>query len=166
MQHRCRGECLPRGRGTASATQAPPSLAGPTAFGQILASLRAHDWVVLAKPPFAGPEQALEYLGRCTHRVALSNDRLVSVDERRVRFRKDYVGGNRGKTITLSAEEFLHRFLRHVLPDGFVRIRHFGLLANRGRAAKLARCRALLAALPPARPTEVWIYPPRPAPPE
>jgi hypothetical protein len=95
----------------------------------------------------------LEYLGRYTHRVALSNDRLVSVDAGQVRFRwKDYAHGNRVKTMTLPAEEFLRRFLLHVLPGGFVRIRHLGLLANRGRTAKLARCRALLAAVPPTAP--------------
>jgi Putative transposase/Transposase zinc-binding domain len=125
-------------------------LADPATFPQFLASLRASDWVVYAKPPFAGPTQVLEYLGRYTHRVALSNDRLVSLEAGQVRFRwKDYAHGNRGKTMTLSAEEFLRRFLLHVLPAGFVRIRHFGFLANRGRAVKLARCRALLAARPP-----------------
>jgi hypothetical protein len=128
-------------------------LADPTAFGQFLAALRAHDWVVYAKPPFAGAAQVLEYLGRYTHRVAISNDRLVSVDADQVRFRwKDYAHGNRVKTMTLPAEEFLRRFLLHVLPGGFVRIRHFGLLANRGRAAKLARCRELLTAVPPEAP--------------
>ena len=125
-------------------------LAEPRAFGQFLATLRAHDWVVYAKPPFAGPAQVLEYLGRYTHRVAISNDRLVSVDAGQVRFRwRDYARGNRLKTMTLSAAEFLQRFLLHVLPGGFVRIRHFGFLANRGRTAKLARYRALLAAVPP-----------------
>ena len=82
--------------------------------------------------------------------MAISNDRLVSVDAGQVRFRwRDYARGNRLKTMTLSAAEFLQRFLLHVLPGGFVRIRHFGFLANRGRTAKLARCRALLAAVPP-----------------
>jgi len=128
-------------------------LAEPTAFGQFLATLRAPDWVVYAKPPFGGPAQVLEYLGRYTHRVAISNDRLISVDAGQVRFRwKDYAAGNRIKTMALPAEEFLRRFLLHVLPAGFVRIRHFGLLANRGHAAKLARCRALLAAVPPEAP--------------
>ncbi len=128
-------------------------LADPTAFGQFLATLRAHDWVVYAKPPFGGPEQVLEYLGRYTHRVAISNDRLVPLEAGQVRFRwKDYAQGNRVKTMTLPAEEFLRRFLLHVLPVGFVRIRHFGFLANRGRTVKLARCRALLAARPPEAP--------------
>jgi hypothetical protein len=128
-------------------------LADPTAFDQFLAALRAHDWVVYAKPPFGGPAQVLEYLGRYTHRVAISNDRLLSVDAGQVRFRwKDYARGSRLKTMTLPADEFLRRFLLHVLPGGFVRIRHFGLLANRGRTVKLARCRALLAAVPQAPP--------------
>ena len=128
-------------------------LADPQAFGAFLATCRATDWVVYAKPPFAGPAQVLEYLGRYTHRVAISNERLVSVAEGQVRFRwKDYARGHRLKTMTLPAEEFLRRFLLHVLPGGFVRIRHFGFLATRGRTAKLARCRALLTAGPPTAP--------------
>ena len=128
-------------------------LAEPPAFQAFLATLRSHDWVVYAKPPFGGPAQVLEYLGRYTHRVAISNDRLVSVDAGQVRFRwKDYARGTRVKTMSLPAEEFLRRFLLHVLPGGFVRIRHFGFLANRGRTAKLARCRALLAVGPPPAP--------------
>ena len=104
----------------------------------------------------------LEYLGRYTHRVAISNDRLVSVDAGQVRFRstgltagrwKDSARGNHVRTMTLPAAEFLRRFLLHVLPGGFVRIRHFGFLANRGRTAKRARCHALLAAVPPTAPT-------------
>jgi len=127
-------------------------LADPGAFAAFLTSLREGAWVVYAKPPFAGPAQVLEYLGRYTHRVALSNDRLLSLDDGQVRFRwKDYAHGNRLKTMTLPAEEFLRRFLLHVLPAGFVRIRHFGLFANRTRTAKLARCRQLLA-VPPAPP--------------
>jgi hypothetical protein len=125
-------------------------LADPAAFAAFVATCRTEDWVVYAKPPFAGPTQVLEYLGRYTHRVAISNDRLVSVDDGQVRFHwKDYAHGHRVKIMTLSAAEFLRRFLLHVLPGGFVRIRHFGFLANRGRTAKLARCRALLAAPPP-----------------
>jgi hypothetical protein len=134
-------------------------LADPAAFAALLASLREEDWVVYAKAPFADPAQVLEYLGRYTHRVALSNDRLVSVHEGQVRFRwKDSARGNRVKTMTLPAEEFLRRFLLHVVPDGFVRIRHFGLLANRSRAAKLHRCRQLLgqsSAPPPRAPESV-----------
>jgi hypothetical protein len=131
-------------------------LTEPAAFHAFVGSLRAAAWVVYAKPPFAGPTQVLEYLGRYTHRVAISNDRLVSVEEGQVRFRwRDYAHGNRVKSMTLPAEEFLRRFLLHVLPAGFVRIRHFGFLANRGRTAKLGRCRALLAVPPPTpRPTE------------
>ncbi len=128
-------------------------LAEPAAFHAFLATLRTQDWVVYAKPPFGGPAQVLEYLGRYTHRVALSNDRLLSIDGGQVRFRwTDYARGNRLKTMTLAAEEFLRRFLLHVLPAGFVRIRHCGFLANRGRTAKLARCRELLAAVPPTAP--------------
>jgi putative transposase/transposase-like zinc-binding protein len=128
-------------------------LAEPVAFRQFLATLHTQDWVVYAKPPFGGPAQVLEYLGRYTHRVALSNDRLVSVEGGQVRFRwRDYAHGNRVKILTLPAEEFLRRFLLHVLPDGFVRIRHFGFLATRGRRVKLTRCRVLLAARPPEPP--------------
>jgi len=128
-------------------------LADSAAFQAFVGSLRAADWVVYAKPPFAGPTQVLEYLGRYTHRVAISNDRLVNIADGQVRFRwKDYAHGNRVKTMMLAAEEFLRRFLLHVLPGGFVRIRHFGFLANRGRTGKLAQCRALLAAAPPEPP--------------
>jgi len=128
-------------------------LADPTACRQFLTTLRGSDWVVYAKPPFGGPAPVLEYLGRYTHRVALSNDRLLSVADGQVRFRwRDSAHGNRGKTMTLSAEEFLRRFLLHVLPAGFVRIRHFGFLATRGRPGKLAQCRALLAVPPPPPP--------------
>ena len=98
-----------------------------------------------AKRPFAGPEQVLDYLGRYTHRVALSNDRLVDVRDDRVRFRwKDYADHDRVKIMALDADEFLRRFLLHVVPSGFMRIRHFGLLANRTRGATLTRCRDLL----------------------
>jgi Putative transposase len=128
-------------------------LVDPVAFHAFCAMLRTSDWVVYAKPPFAGPTQVLEYLSRYTHRVAISNDRLVSVDAGQVRFRwKDYAHGNRIKFMTLSADEFLRRYLLHVLPGGFVRIRHFGFLANRARTAKLAQCRAVLAAVPPEPP--------------
>ena len=126
-------------------------LADRRAFTGFLGQLRAVDWVVYAKRPFAGPEQVLDYLGRYTHRVALSNDRLVDHRDGRVRFRwKDYADHDRVKVMTLDADEFLRRFLLHVVPRGFMRIRHFGLLANRTRRGTLARCRA----------------PPRPAPPE
>jgi len=102
-------------------------------------------WVVYAKPPFAGPEQVLTYLGRYTHRIAISNDRILGLRDGAVRFRwRDYQDDNRNKVMTLSATEFLRRFLLHVLPSGFMRIRHFGLPANRHRKAKLERCRELL----------------------
>ena len=128
-------------------------LAEPAAFARWLDQLRQPHWVVYAKRPFAGPAQVLEYLGRYTHRVALSNDRLLSLDDGIVRFRwKDYADGDRVKVMALDAEEFIRRFLLHVVPDGFVRIRHFGLLANRTRTAKLARCRELLAPPPAAGP--------------
>ena len=101
--------------------------------------------VIYAKRPFAGPAQVLEYVGRYTHRVAISNNRLVSVDNGKVRFRwKDYRDGNCQKIMTLDANEFIRRFLIHVLPDGFHRIRYFGFLGNCHRARKLERCRELL----------------------
>ncbi|MEK7836614.1 MAG: IS91 family transposase [candidate division NC10 bacterium] len=124
--------------------------ADPTAFAAWLRQLRARDWVVYAKAPFAGPQQVLGYLGRYTHRVALSNDRLVGFGEGIVRLRwKDYAHGSAVKVMALAADEFLRRFLLHIVPDRLVRIRHFGLLANRHRAARLARCRALLGQPPP-----------------
>lgn len=126
------------------------SLADPDTFAHWLQELRHHDWVVYAKRPFAGPTQILEYLGRYTHRVAISNDRLVSHADGVVRFRwKDYADGDRVKVMALDAEEFIRRFLLHIVPAGFVRIRHFGFLANRTRRTKLTRCQALLAH-PPA----------------
>src|SRR2546425_89152 len=122
------------------------SLAEPEAFATWLRELRQHDWIVYAKRPFAGPTQLLEYLGRYTHRVAISNERLVGHTQGVVRFRwRDYADRDRMKIMTLTAEEFIRRFLLHVVPGGFVRIRHFGFLANRTRRAKLARCQALLA---------------------
>jgi hypothetical protein len=124
-------------------------LADATAFRAHLAPLRKSEWVVYAKRPFAGPEQVLAYLARYTHRVAISNSRLLTIDDERVTFRwKDYRanGGERRKVMSLSAGEFMRRFLMHVLPEGFHRIRHYGLFANGHRAAKLALCRRLLAA--------------------
>jgi hypothetical protein len=104
------------------------------------------DWVVYAKAPFGGPEQVLKYLARYTHRVALTNHRLQSCDETTVRFTaKDYAAGGRRKVVALSAEEFLRRWVQHVLPSGFVKIRHAGLLSNRQRTERLALCRLLLA---------------------
>jgi hypothetical protein len=103
------------------------------------------DWVVYAKPPFGGPEYVLQYLARYTHRVAISNHRLLSVNESEVRFRwRDYKNHNKKRTMTLTGEEFLRRFLQHVLPKGFPRIRYFGWLANRKRGRLLPLCRVLL----------------------
>jgi hypothetical protein len=119
----------------------------------LLARLRQKDWVVYAKPPFAGPESVLRYLGRYTHRVALSNRRLLRVDGETVTFRyRDSADGHREKTLELPVHEFIRRFLLHVLPRGFVRIRHAGLLANRTRREQIARTRALLQAEPPLPP--------------
>jgi uncharacterized protein (DUF983 family) len=121
------------------------ALADRGTFTAWLQSLRAIDWVVYAKRPFAGPEQVLEYLGRYTHRVALSNNRLVSLTDGVVRFHwKDYADHDRRKVMALPVNELLRRFLLHILPTGFMRIRHFGLLANRARRTSLARCRHLL----------------------
>jgi hypothetical protein len=128
------------------------ALADRRAFKRFLAPLRNIDWVVHTKDPFAGPEQVLRYLSRYTHRVAISNRRLVSADDNGVAFRwKDYRidGPDRWKTMTLSAHEFLRRFLLHVLPKGFHRIRHYGLFASGNRAANIARARVLLGAAPP-----------------
>jgi len=111
--------------------------------------LRTRDWVVYAKAPFGGPERVLKYLSRYTHRIAIANHRLVSIADGVVRFLwRDYAHHSQLKVMALPAEEFLRRFLLHVVPSGFMRIRHFGLLANRHRAAKLARCRSLLAPTP------------------
>src|SRR5262249_45067175 len=124
-------------------------LADPASFATWLAELPPRDWVVDAKRPFAGPAHVLEYLGRYTHRVALSYDRLLSCADGIVRFRwRDYANGDRVKVMALHADEFIRRFLLHVVPAGFVRIRHFGLFANPTRSAQLARCRALLAPAP------------------
>jgi Putative transposase/Transposase zinc-binding domain len=117
----------------------------PEAFAALLRTLRSQEWVVYAKQPFAGPQQVLAYLARYTHRIAISNDRLLSDADGHVRFRyRDRRRGNRERTMTLPRNEFLRRFLLHVLPSGFMRIRHFGLFANRARAAKLAAARAAL----------------------
>ncbi len=127
-------------------------LADPASFRQWLVPLRSCEWVVYAKRPFAGPEQVLAYLSRYTHRVAISNSRLIGFDDRGVTFRwKDYraKGRTRYKTMTLAAGEFIRRFLLHVLPAGFHRIRHYGLLANAGRRQNLALARELLNAPAP-----------------
>jgi len=123
------------------------------ACAEWIAPLGKCEWVVYAKRPFAGPAAVLAYLSRYTHRVAISNQRLVALDERGVTFRwKDYraKGRTRHKTMTLSADEFMRRFLLHVLPGGFHRIRHYGLLANAGRRDHLARARELLHVIPAA----------------
>ena len=139
----------------------PEALRDPFAFLNLLDRLYGKAWVVYSKPPFGSPEQVLAYLARYTHRVAISNQRLLRLEGDRVTFTyKDYSQGGRVREMTLSAEEFIRRFLLHVLPEGFVRIRYYGLLANRHRANNLARCRELLigdtatelaAAEPPAR---------------
>lgn len=108
------------------------------AFLRHIAPIQKKDWVVYAKRPFAGPEQVLKYVARYTHRIAISNNRLLDIDDGKVQFRwKDYRNGHRQKTMTLGADEFIRRFLLHVLPDGFQRIRYFGFLANRYRAEDL-----------------------------
>jgi hypothetical protein len=128
-------------------------LADARAFADWLAPLRQVEWVVYAKRPFAGPAAVLAYLSRYTHRVAISNQRLLALDESGVTFRwKDYraKGKTRYKTMKLGADEFMRRFLLHVLPGGFHRIRHYGLLANAGRRDNLARARELLHVVPAA----------------
>jgi predicted RNA-binding Zn-ribbon protein involved in translation (DUF1610 family) len=125
-------------------------LADPKQFTKLLRRLHLRRWVVYAKAPFGGPMQVLRYLGRYTHRVAISNHRLVTFDGEQVSFQwKDYAHGSAQKIMTLAATEFLRRFFLHVLPKGFVRIRHFGFLANRFRTQALAECRRLLAVSPP-----------------
>src|ERR1035437_2157172 len=127
------------------------------AFVRLIARLRQKKWVVYAKPPFAGPAAVLAYLARYTHRVAISNRRLISLDESGVTFRyKDYRrdGAARYGTMTLATDEFIRRFLLHVLPKGIHRIRHYGLLARAGRKANVARARALLAVPPAAEAAE------------
>jgi hypothetical protein len=127
------------------------------AFLRYLAPVRQAQWVVYAKPPFAGSEQVVEYVGRYTHRVAISNDRLLDIADGTVRFRwKDYRDDNRQKAMAVSADEFIRRFLLHVLPAGFHRIRYYGFLGNRHRAQKLARCRELLR-MPALEPSDVQL---------
>jgi hypothetical protein len=120
-------------------------LADPKQFAKLLRRLHQQHWVVYAKPAFGGPAQVLRYLGRYTHRIAISNHRLLAFDGESVTFRwKDYAHCGKQKKMTLLATEFLRRFFLHVLPKGFVRIRHFGFLANRHRATRLSLCRTLL----------------------
>ncbi len=116
-------------------------------FPQLLSTLRRGEWVVYAKPPFGGPQQVIDYLGRYTHRVAIDNRRIEHIDSDRVRFQyKDYRSGDRHKSrrMSLSADEFIRRFLLHTLPPRFQRIRHYGLLASRNKKATLQFCRNLL----------------------
>jgi putative transposase/transposase-like zinc-binding protein len=121
-------------------------LHGPRAFAGYLARLRQREWIVYAKPPFGGPQQVIEYLGRYTHRVAISNRRLLALENGRVSFAwKDYRQAGQDKVMTVSAEEFIRRFLQHALPPGFQRIRYYGFLANCHRARKIELCRQLLA---------------------
>ena len=125
------GECLP--------------LENEKSFAEFLRTLYRQDWVVYAKPPFGGLEHVLQYLARYTHRVAISNHRILSVDGTNVTFQwKDYAHHNKRREMTLTCEEFLRRFLQHVLPKGFSRIRYFGWLANRRREKMLPHCRVLL----------------------
>jgi len=134
------------------------ALVDAAAFAAWLAPLRECEWVVYAKRPFAGPQAVLAYLSRYTHRVAISNQRLIALDERGVTFRwKDYraKGKTRHKTMTLAADEFMRRFLLHVLPGGFHRIRHYGLIANARRRENLAKVRDLLHVVPDTEPQEV-----------
>jgi hypothetical protein len=133
-------------------------LARPERFHRLLDETVRTEWVVYAKPPTKGPATVLKYLARYTHRSAISNRRLVGLADGHVTFRwKDYAHGSRRGTMTLEAVEFVRRFLMHVLPAGFVRVRHYGLLANRHRQQKLARCRELLgmAVTPPAEPSPI-----------
>src|SRR5947209_1091029 len=131
------------------------SLAQPRFFAAWLRPLFRKNWVVYSKPPFGGPEYVLQYLGRYTHRVAISNHRLVALAHGQVTFRwRDSANHNQQKVMTVSRDEFLRRFLLHLLPKGFVRIRHFGFLANRRRAALLPRCFAALHATPPKNESE------------
>ena len=121
------------------------SLRQPRTLARHVARAKRFRWVVYAKRPFAGPEQVLHYVGRYTHRVAISNHRLLAIENDQVRFEwKDYRNGDQSKVMILPSEEFIRRFLLHVLPDGFQRIRYYGFLANRNRQEKLAECRRLL----------------------
>lgn len=135
-------------------------LTHPQAFAAWLRPLFRKDWIVYSKPPFGGPEYVLQYLGRYTHRVAISNHRLVSVNDGQVTFRwRDSADHNRQKLMTLARDEFLRRFLLHLFPKAFVRIRHFGFLANRRRATLLPLCFAALHALPPQAQSEAATAP-------
>lgn len=137
--------------GKLSLTGSIATLGDSSTWGALIDSLRRSEWVVYSKPPFGGPEQTLKYLARYTHRVAISNRRILSVDDGKVRFRwKDYAQASKHRVMTLEGEEFLRRFLMHVLPKGFVRIRHYGFLSNRARKQKLEVVRRLIAESDPS----------------
>jgi hypothetical protein len=137
-------------------------LTGAKDFAVFVRNLHRQEWVVYTKPSFGGAEQVLRYLGRYTHRVAISNHRLVAFDGNQVTFRwRDYAHGNKKRKMTVSAEEFVRRFLLHVLPKGFVRIRHFGFMANYQRSRSLELCRQLLDMTPSVRSTETTSSPTR-----
>lgn len=141
LQKACEGDklCFPRATFPTKKT-----------FKTFLDGLYAKEWVVYCKPPFNGPETVLAYLGRYTHRIAITNHRIVSMEDGKVSFSwKDYTDGNKTKIMTLDTSEFIRRFLLHVLSDGFVKIRHLGLLCNRHRKACLETCRTLLGVAKP-----------------
>jgi len=124
-------------------------LTNPAAFDRLHRQLKSKTWVVYAKRPFGGPAHVIKYLARYTHRVAVSNGRLIEMRNAQVTFRwRDSADGNQQKLMTLAAVDFIHRFLLHVLPSGFVKIRHFGFLANRNRRQALQLCRSFLPAPP------------------
>lgn len=130
------------------------ALGDPQAFQRHLDSMRSLEWVVYAKPPFAGPQQVVDYVGRYTHRVAISNHRIVDIEDGAVKFRwRDYRDNNQEKTMTLSADEFIRRFLLHLLPRRFHHIRYYGFLANPHRQEKLEQCRHLLGIAPSELPS-------------
>ncbi len=140
-------------RGTLRFPDSAASLADPHAWKAFVGQMRGKEWVVYAKAPFGSPTQVLKYLARYTHRVAISNRRIVSITDDEVTFRyRDRAHGNEIRSMKLRGVEFLRRFLLHALPKGFVRIRHFGLLANRVRKVNLGRCRSLLGVLTTTEP--------------
>jgi hypothetical protein len=141
-------------RGTLTLTGRCQNLAAPHAWQRFLGALRRTEWIIYAKEPLRTPQHALKYLARYTHRVAISNRRLITLEKGQVTFRyKDYQRGHRLHTLTLDAVEFLRRFMLHILPGGFQRLRHFGLLATRVRQTKRTQCRTRVrqqAGVPPA----------------
>jgi hypothetical protein len=150
-------------RGALTWTGRCQHLAAPHAWQRFLGALRSTEWIVYAKEPLRTPQHVLQYLARYTHRVAISNQRLLALENGQVTFRyKDYQRGYRLRTMTLDAVEFLRRFLLHILPRGFQRIRHFGFLANRVRQTKLTQCRTLVRqqpGVPPAMRVEAQVPP-------